>query len=82
MFGGLVLTWVLIKAVLVYSKPHAGFAKPFLGIGSPIAIALLMIVIGLVLMIVQRVTMPEYFRRKLEVVDPSVLADAPAGRTS
>jgi len=82
MFGGLVLTWVLIKAVLVYSKPHAGFAKPFLGIGSPIAIALLMIIIGLVLMIVQRVTMPEYFRRKLEVVDPSVLADAPAGRTS
>jgi len=28
------------------------------------------------------VTMPEYFRRKLEVVDPAVLADAPAGRTS
>jgi amino acid transporter len=82
MFGGLVLTWVLIKAVLVYSKPHAGFAKPFLGIGSPIAIALFMIVLGIVLMIVQRITMPEFFKRKLEVVDPSVLADAPAGRTS
>jgi amino acid transporter len=82
MFGGLVLTWVLIKAVLVYSKPHAGFAKPFLGIGSPIAIALFMIVLGIVLMIVQRITMPEYFRRKLEVVDPSVLAKAPAGRAS
>jgi amino acid transporter len=82
MFGGLVLTWVLIKAVLVYSKPHSGFAKPFLGIGSPIAIALLMIIMGVVLMFVQRITMPEYFHRKLEVVDPSVLADAPAGRTS
>jgi amino acid transporter len=81
-FGGAVLTWVLIKAVLVYSKPHAGFAKPFLGIGSPIAIAILMIIIGLVLMIVQRITMPEYFQRRLEVVDPSVLADAPAGRAS
>jgi amino acid transporter len=82
MFGGLVLTWVLIKAVLVYSKPHSGFAKPFLGIGSPIAIALLMIVMGVVLMIVQRITMPEYFRRKLEVVDPSVLAAGPAGPKS
>jgi amino acid transporter len=80
MFGGLVLTWVLIKAVLVYSKPHSGFAKPFLGIGSPIAIALLMIIMGVVLMFVQRITMPEYFHRKLEVVDPSVLANAPAGR--
>ncbi len=81
-FGGAVLTWVLIKAILVYSKPHAGFAKPFLGIGSPIAIAILMIIIGLVLMIVQRITMPEYFKRRPEVVDPSVLADAPAGRVS
>ncbi|MGO9903868.1 MAG: APC family permease [Solirubrobacteraceae bacterium] len=82
LFGGAVLTWVLIKAVLVYSKPHAGFARPFLGIGSPIAIAILMIIIGLVLMIVQRVTMPDYFRRRPEVVDPSVLTNAPAGHTS
>ncbi len=81
-FGGAVLTFVLVKAVIVYSKPHAGYAKPFLGIGSPIAIALLMVILGLVLMVVQRITMPEYFRRKPEVVDPSVLANAPAGRAS
>ncbi|HWF26051.1 MAG TPA: APC family permease [Solirubrobacteraceae bacterium] len=81
-FGGAVLTFVLIKAILVYSEPHAGFARPFLGIGSPIAIALLMIIVGLVLMIVQRITMPEYFKRKLEVVDPSVLAQSPAGRSA
>jgi amino acid transporter len=81
-FGGAVLTFVLVKAILVYSKPHAGYAKPFLGIGSPIAIALLMVILGLVLMVVQRITMPEYFRRKPEVVDPSVLANAPAGRAS
>ena len=82
MFGGLVLTWVLIKAVIDYSKPHSGYSSPFLGIGSPIVIALFMIILGIVLMIIQRITMPEYFRRKLEVVDPSVLADAPAGRAS
>jgi amino acid transporter len=82
MFGALVLTWVLIKAVIDYSKPHSGYAKPFLGIGSPIAIALGSVILGFVLMFVQRVTMPEFFRRKPEVVDPSVLAGAPAGRTS
>jgi amino acid transporter len=80
--GGVVLTWVLIKAVIDYSKADGGYAKPFLGIGSPIAIALVMIVLGLVLMIVQRVTMPEFFRRKPEVVDDSVLAHAPAGHSS
>jgi amino acid transporter len=82
LFGALVLTWVLVKAVIDYSKPHAGYAKPFLGIGSPIAIALAMVILGLVLMIIQRITMPEFFSRKPEVVSPSVLANAPAGRTS
>jgi amino acid transporter len=82
MFGGLVLTWVLIKAVIDYSKPHSGYSSPFLGIGAPIVIALFMIILGLVLMIVQRITMPEYFHRKLEVVDPSVLAGAPGGHAS
>ena len=38
--GGLILTWVLVKAVIDYSQADGGYAKPFLGIGSPIAIAL------------------------------------------
>ena len=82
MFGAVFLTWVLIKAVVDYSKPHSGYSSPFLGIGSPIVIALFMIILGFILMFIQRITMPEYFRRRPEVVDPSVLADAPAGRTS
>jgi amino acid transporter len=80
MFGGVVLTLVLVKAVVEYSKPHAGFAKPFLGIGSPVAIALLTIIMGIVFMIYQRITMPEYFRRKPEVADPALVASSPAGR--
>lgn len=39
----------------------------------------LMVILGLVFMIIQRIREPEYFRRKLEVVDPAVLASAPAG---
>ncbi len=79
--GGAVLMFVLIKAVVDYSKPHAGYAKPFLGIGSPIVIALLMIIVGLIWMVIQRVTMPEFFKvNKPQVVDPAVVAQAPAGR--
>ncbi|MDQ6607199.1 MAG: APC family permease [Actinomycetota bacterium] len=80
--GGLILTWVLIKAVIDYSKPHSGYAKPFLGIGSPIAIALATIILGIVLMLIQWRIAPEFFRRKPEVVDPASFAASPAGRSS
>ena len=77
LIGGGILTWVLIKAVIDYSKPHAGYAKPFLGIGSPIAIALLTIILGLITMAIQRGTMPAFFRRRPEVVDPAILTGGP-----
>jgi amino acid transporter len=80
--GGLILTWVLVKAVIDYSKPHSGYAKPFLGIGSPIAIALLTIILGLAAMLYMRLTAPAFFKRKAQTVDPSVLAAAPAGQSS
>ena len=38
-----------------------------------------MIILGFVGMIIQRIWMPEFFKRKPEVVDPAVLAAAPAG---
>ncbi len=80
--GGAILTYILVKAVIDYSKPHAGYAKPFLGIGSPIAIAILMIILGLIGMLIQRLWMPEYFKvNKPEVVDPAIVAGAPAGHS-
>jgi amino acid transporter len=80
--GGAILTWVLIKAVIDYSKADGGYAKPVLGIGSPIAIAILTVILGLIGMLIMRVSSPAFFRRKPEVVDPSVLAGAPAGQSS
>jgi amino acid transporter len=80
--GAASLTFILVKAVIQYSDPHSGYAKAFLGIGSPIAIAMIMIILGLVFMAIQRVRMPEFFRvNKPTVVDPAILAHAPAGRT-
>jgi hypothetical protein len=57
--GGAILTWVLIKAVIDYSKADGGYAKPVLGIGSPIAIAILTIILGLIAMLYQRIAMPD-----------------------
>ena len=45
-------------------------------------IALVMIILGLVGMLIQRITMPEFFRRKPEVVDPAVFATSPAAHSS
>ncbi|MGO9971997.1 MAG: APC family permease [Solirubrobacteraceae bacterium] len=74
--------YILVKAVIVYSAPHAGYASPFLGIGSPIAIAILMIILGIIFMLIQRVTMPSFFKNnRPQVVDPAIVASAPAGRS-
>jgi amino acid transporter len=81
--GFAILMFILIKAVVDYAKPHSGFAAPFLGIGSPIVIALVMIILGLIFMLIQRAWMPEFFKvNKPEVVDPAIVAEAPAGRAS
>jgi amino acid transporter len=82
LFGGVFLTAVLVDAVITYAKPHSGYAKPFLGIGSPIAIALLTVVLGLVGMIIQRLWMPEFFKQKAGVVDPAILTGAKVGTAS
>ena len=67
------LTWIIVKAFITYSAGNGGYAKPIFGIGSPVAIALLMIILGLVGMLIQRVTMPEFFRRKREIAPAHVL---------
>jgi amino acid transporter len=82
LFGALFLTFVLVYAVITYSKPHSGYAKPFLGIGSPIAIALLTVVLGFVGMFIQRLWMPDFFKLKPEVVDPAIVAGLRTGTAS
>jgi amino acid transporter len=68
------MMFIMVKAVIVYSAPHAGDSSPFLGIGSPIAIALFMIILGLVLNVVQRIMMPGFFKlNKPGVVDPATI---------
>ena len=46
--------------------------ESWFGFGPPLVIAAVLMGIGVVLMIGQRIREPEFFRRKLEVVDPHV----------
>jgi amino acid transporter len=74
--GWAFMMYIIYRAVVVYSVPKNNYSSPFLGIGASIAIALLMIIIGLVLMIVQRIMMPEFFKQKkpwFGVVDPATI---------
>ena len=81
--GGVFLTFILVKAVISYSAKDGGYARPFLGIGSPVAIALLTVILGIAAMLIQRFWMPRFFTEtKREVVDPAIVASAPAGRAA
>jgi amino acid transporter len=75
--AALFLTWIIVKAFIEYSAADGGYAKPILGIGSPVAIALLMIILGIVGMLIQRLTMPEFFQRKREIAPEHVLDGDP-----
>jgi hypothetical protein len=75
--AALFLTWIIVKSFIVYSAADGGYARPVLGIGSPIAIALLMIMLGIVGMLIQRLTMPEFFRRRREIAPGHVLDGDP-----
>jgi hypothetical protein len=63
----------MIKAIISYSAAAGGYARPLFGIGSPIVIAIITILTGLILSFVQWRAQPEFFRRKLEIANAAVL---------
>jgi len=71
--GGLILTFALIKSVIDLSDPaNSTSGQSWFGVGPPLIIAVVMMLMGVVLMFLQRWREPEFFRRKAEVVDPQV----------
>ena len=75
MTGALILSYVFVKSIIEYKEVDGGYAKPFLGVGSPVVITATMIILGLVLLIAQWSRNPEFFRRKTEAVDPALAAE-------
>jgi amino acid transporter len=74
MLGAIILGYVFIKATIEYSASDGGYAKAVLGVGSPVVITIVMIVLGVALLVYQHLTQPDFFRRKPEPVDPEIAA--------
>ena len=71
--GAIMLGWVLVKSVIELADPaNSESGQSWLGVGPPLAIGILSMVLGLVLMLLQWRANPEFFRRRLETADPEV----------
>jgi amino acid transporter len=81
--GGLMLLAILVKSCVDLSKPeNSESGESWLGVGPPLLIGAASLVLGVLLMLWWYFTgHREFFRRSPEVVDPAVLARAPAGRS-
>jgi amino acid transporter len=74
LLGAAVLTYVFLKAIIEYAKKDGGYAKPFLGIGSPVVITIAMILVGAIWFAYRYTQDATFFRRGTEPVDPEFAA--------
>jgi amino acid transporter len=74
LFGGLVLIAMLVKSVIDLSDPANTYTESsWFGVGPPVVIAGFFTVMGIVLMIGQRIYQPAFFRHRLEAAEPGAL---------
>lgn len=78
MLGAAILAYVFVKATIEYSKADGGYAKAVFGVGSPVVITIIMILVGLAILVYQWAREPEFFRRKPMPVDPAIAATVTA----
>jgi amino acid transporter len=73
--GGVVLTYVFVKSCIDLSDPaNSESGNSWFGIGPPLVIGGAFLVLGVALMLAWYAKAPEFFRRKPEVADPTVLS--------
>lgn len=68
--GALIMLALLIAACITYSDPSQG-KTAFHGIGAPLVFGVGAIVLGVILMVLMRLALPDFFRRKREVFKPA-----------
>ncbi len=71
--GALIMLALLIAACINYSDPSQDKTTIY-GIGAPLVFGVGAIVFGVILMVLVRLALPDFFRRKRSVVDPAVIA--------
>ncbi len=63
--GGLMLTWTFVQSVINLSNPKEAYSGAVLGIGTPLFIGIVALVLGVVLMAWSWYAKPEFFRNPL-----------------
>ncbi|MGH2974783.1 MAG: hypothetical protein ACRDLL_07955 [Solirubrobacterales bacterium] len=82
--GGLLLTFIFIKAFNDYNttSTEVNYTGGVLGIGTPVAIGVGLLLVGVVVMVFANVAYPKFFKRKAEVADPGILEGTVVGKAS
>jgi len=69
--GAILMGWIFVKSVIDLSDPADSYTgEPLLGLGAPLTIAILGLLLGVVLMVFQWVNNGAFFRRKTEAAEP------------
>jgi amino acid transporter len=82
--GGAMLTFIFVKAFLDYktTSTDVNYSGGFLGVGTPVAIGVGGIIIGVVLLLFANFAYPKFFKRKWETADPGILEGTVKGEAS
>ena len=73
--GGAILTFIFVKAFLDYktSSTDVIYSGGFLGVGTPLAIGVGGLLVGVILLVIANFVYPKFFKRKWETADEGVL---------
>jgi amino acid transporter len=82
--GGAMLTFIFVKAFLDYktTSTDVNYSGGFLGVGTPVAIGVGGILIGIVLLVFANFVYPKFFKRKWETAAPGILEGTVKGEAS
>jgi amino acid transporter len=73
--GGAMLTFIFVKAFLDYktTSTDVNYSGGFLGVGTPVAIGVGLLLVGIIPLVISNFIYPKFFKRKWETAAPGVL---------
>jgi amino acid transporter len=82
--GGAMLTYIFIKAFLDYktTSTDVNYSGGFLGVGTPVAIGVGGLLVGVIVLVFANIAYPKFFKRKWETADPGILEGTVKGEAS
>ena len=72
--GGIMLLWVFVRSCIDLAQPaNSASGTSWLGVGPPLAITVLFMLLGVVIMALQWRVEPMFFRRKAELAPKEMM---------